>query len=231
MSISCWWIAISDFCLPLALHNMGNRSAEFLNLKIHVYSLRNFATMLCICWAISISSFKAAILNFRLPTVLDISISGLWAAILDFWLPLASHSMGNIFIEFLENISFAVGTLQLCCIHAEILVFPLWEPPSWISDFRLHHTVWKIASLSSWTKQMWVVPLELCSYLAYNLSYCFLITAICSRHLGFLSDNIDAIILCHFLAQPYLGKVTRAFRLVPCGSEMAAKRSARGGGG
>ena len=29
--------------------------------------------------------------------------------------------------------------------------------------------------------------------------------------------------LCHFVAQPYSGKVTKAFRIVPCGSEMAVK--------
>ena len=98
-----------------------------------------------------------------------------WAAILDFWLSLASHSMENIFIGFLnlENMSAVVGILQLCCIHAEILVFPLREPPSWISDFRLHHTIQYIAFLNSWTKKIWVEPLELCSYLAYELSYWF----------------------------------------------------------
>ena len=37
--------------------------------------------------------------------------------------------------------------MQLCCIYAELLVFPLSKPPSWISDFRLHHTVWEIAFL------------------------------------------------------------------------------------
>ena len=56
---------------------------------------------------------------------------------------LASYSMGNIFIEFfnLGNMNFAVGILELCCIHAEIFVFPLWESPSWISDFRLQQTI------------------------------------------------------------------------------------------
>ena len=34
--------------------------------------------------------------------------------------------------------------------------------------------------------------------------------------------------LYHFVAQPYLGKVAKAFRLVPSGLEMAAKRSAWG---
>ena len=81
---------------------MENRLAEFMNLKKHVYSLRNLATMLHTCCAISISSFKAAILDFRLP--------------------LASHSMGNSFFEFIvfENMGAAFGMLQLCCIQAEI---------------------------------------------------------------------------------------------------------------
>ena len=58
--------------------------------------------MLYTCWVISISSLEAAILDFRLP--------------------LASHSMGNSFIEFvnLENIGIAFEILQLCCIQAEI---------------------------------------------------------------------------------------------------------------
>ena len=58
----------------------------------------------------------------------DISISGLCAAILDFWLPFASNSIRNIFIEFLnlENMDVAVGIFQLCYIHVEIWVFPLW---------------------------------------------------------------------------------------------------------
>ena len=51
-----------------------------------------------------------------------ISISSLEAAILDFQLPLALHSMGNRFIEFvnLENIEITFEILQLCCIQAEI---------------------------------------------------------------------------------------------------------------
>ena len=44
-----------------------------------------------------------------------------------------------------------------------------------------------------------VEPLTLCSYLAYNLSYWFVKvikeTCNCGRHLGFLSDNIDAIMV------------------------------------
>ena len=39
--------------LPLASHNMGNRSAEFFNRKIHVYSLWNCAATLYTSWHIS----------------------------------------------------------------------------------------------------------------------------------------------------------------------------------
>ena len=50
--------------------------------------------------------------------------------------------------------------------------------------------------------KIWVQPLKLCSYLAHNPSYRFFKvfffqknTCICSRHLGFLGDNIGAIIV------------------------------------
>ena len=81
---------------------MGNRSAEFLNFKIHVYSLRNFASMLYTCRASNISSFKVAILDFRLQ--------------------FASDSMEKSFLECinLENMGVACGILQLCCIQANI---------------------------------------------------------------------------------------------------------------
>jgi hypothetical protein len=59
ISISGLWSDILDCWHPFALHNMGNRWAEFLNFKIHVYSLRNFASMLYTCRASNISSFKA----------------------------------------------------------------------------------------------------------------------------------------------------------------------------
>ena len=62
--------------------------------NMNIYRLINFATMLYICWAICISSFKAAILDFRLP--------------------LTSHSMGNSCFEFIDfgNMGVAFGILQ-----------------------------------------------------------------------------------------------------------------------
>ena len=43
------------------------------------------------------------------------------------------------------------------CVHAEILLLTLWEPPSWIIFyFRLHLTIQKIAPLNSWTCKIWV---------------------------------------------------------------------------
>ena len=48
--------------------------------------------------------------------------------------------------------------------------------------------------------------------------------------LSFSKNNrhLQYKLLCHFVSQPYLEKVTRVFRSVPCGSEMAAKRSVWG---
>ena len=102
----------------------------------------------------------------------DISISGLWAAILDIWLPLASQSMKNIFIEFhnLENISVAVGILQLCwdisisSLRTAILDF--WLP---LAPHNIANSF--IEFLNQENMGVWVEPLELCSYLAYKRSY------------------------------------------------------------
>ena len=92
---------------------------EFLNLKIHVYSLRNSATM-------------------------------------------------------------------LYTIYAELLVFPLLKPPSWISDFRLHHIVWKIAFLNSSTSETKGVALEFLSNDVFSLRYKYF--RFVSRHFGFLTS-------------------------------------------
>ena len=48
---------------------------------------------------------------------------------------------------------------------AEILTS---QQPSWISDFCLHHTVWKMVSLNSSNLKMWVFPFEFCSYVVYT---------------------------------------------------------------
>ena len=111
-----------------------------------------------------------------------------------------------------------------------LLVFPLLKPPSWNSDFRSHPTILYMASLYSWTKKIWIEPLKLCSYLAYKLSYWFFkvfqkITAICSRHLGFLSDNINAVILPLCSPTIFWRSHYRAFLLVPCSWTLTRARS------
>ena len=75
------------------------------------------------------------------------------------------------------------GILQLCCTHVELLVFPLLKPPSWISDFRLHHTVWGIAFLNLSTLKTWELFLEFCSYVIYRLRYFQFMRG----HFGFLN--------------------------------------------
>ena len=127
--------------------------------------------------------------------------------------------------------------LEFCCnvvcVHVEILLFSIREAPSWIFYFRSHLTIQKIAPLNSWTCKIWVEPLKLCSYIAYNLRYWFfkvlIETCICGRHLRFLSDNIDATIVP--FCSPILSTKSRESHqsilvIVPCGSDMVAKRSA-----
>ena len=82
----------------------------------------------------------------------DISTSGLAAAIFKNRLPVTSDSIRNGAIELLDpkNGGFAVGTALLSCLETEIYVLPVYWPPSWISDFRLHRTMYAIVSLSSW---------------------------------------------------------------------------------
>ena len=84
---------------------MENRSAEILNLNLHVYSIRNLAPILNTCCVISISSSKAAILDFRLP--------------------LAPHHIVYGFFVFLdqENMGRAVEIMQLSCIQTELFSF------------------------------------------------------------------------------------------------------------
>src|SRR5208282_3765583 len=82
--------------------------------------------------------------------------SGLAAAIFKNRLPVTSDSIRNGAIELLdpENVGLAVETKLLSCLEAEIYVLPVYWPPSWISDFRLHRTVFGIAPLNSWTPKM-----------------------------------------------------------------------------
>ena len=80
--------------------------------------------------------------------------------------------------------------MKICCIHAELLVFPLLKPPSWISDFRLPHIVWEIASLNSSTLKTSDLPLKFCGYVVYRLRYKYF--RFVSRHFGFLTSAFIA---------------------------------------
>ena len=84
-----------------------------------------------------------------------------------------------------KYIFIASGISQLCCIHAELSVFPLLKPPSWISDFRLHHTVWEIAFLNLSKLKTWELLLKFRSYVVYRLRYKYF--RFVSRHFGFLT--------------------------------------------
>ena len=101
----------------------------------------------------------------------------------------------------LKNMDVVVGIMQLCCMCAcsVIIIYSLRDAILDFFYFRSHLTIHKIAPLNPWTFKIWVEPLKLCSYLAYNLSCWFVKvlkeTCICGHHLGFLSDNIDAIMV------------------------------------
>ena len=103
------------------------------------------------------------------------SILCFWTAIYDFQFPIASHTIGNSFLEI-------VGVVYR--LRYEFFLFV--EPPSCYFYFRLHHTVWGKASLNSSTSETCVLLLELCSYVVSMLSYKFSIFE--RRHLGFLTS-------------------------------------------
>ena len=62
-----------------------------------------------------------------------------------------------------ENMGIAVEISLYIYIYAEIRVTTIFQPPSWISDFRFHLAVLQIASLKSLTLKTWGQPSELCS--------------------------------------------------------------------
>ena len=80
------------------------------------------------------------------------------AAILDLRHIQTSGSLltGIIVLPDQENMGIAVGILLLSCIIAEIRVTTLFQPPSWISDFRFHLAVLPIAPFKSLTLKTWV---------------------------------------------------------------------------
>jgi len=49
----------------------------------------------------------------------------------------------------LENMGIAVGISLLSCIETELRLISFLQPPSWISDFRYHPTVFLMVALKS----------------------------------------------------------------------------------
>ena len=165
MSISCRWIVILDFCLPLASHIMKNSFVEFLDLE----------------------NIGIAVGIEQLYTDRE-SISGVWSAILDCWYPLALHNMENRSAEFL-NLRIHVYSLRnlatmLYICWAISIIISLLKPPSWISDFCIHRTVWETTFLNSSTSEIWELLMEFFSDDVYSLRYFWFV----SRHFGFLTS-------------------------------------------
>ena len=77
----------------------------------------------------------------------------LMAAILDFTFILQSDWV-LISAILPENMGIAIWIPLLSCVYAEIRVLAFWEPPSGISDFRLHLTVLPTAQLKSLTQKI-----------------------------------------------------------------------------
>ena len=79
-----------------------------------------------------------------------VCFSGLAAAILDFRLPVTLYDICISFIELPVpgNMRLAVEIFPLSCLQAEMCAFPVWRPPSWISNFRLHCMTFVLGSLS-----------------------------------------------------------------------------------
>ena len=94
-----------------------------------------------------------------------------------------------------ENIGKAVGISLLSCEHAEIYVFEVWRPPSWISHFRLGHTIFLIVLLDSWTSKTWIEPCFRLRYEYFQFG---------GRHLGQVTSGLVIQHFCqsHWIAWP-----------------------------
>ena len=101
------------------------------------------------------------------------STSGLLAAKLDCRLPVASRSneLSAVNVSVSENTDAAAEISLLSHLESEILTGPVWEPPSWISDFRLHYVSLAPQPLKSLMSKMRVSILEFCFYLFQYLRY------------------------------------------------------------
>ena len=114
----------------------------------------------------------------------------------------------------------------------------IWSVEAAILAFSTSGLVTQYSQLSEWKAgpKIYITPLTFRWYLVdkrrYNGLYLhfmrnFAISGFAAAILEFRMV-MDMPGLCHLLAQTYLGKVTKAFQSIPCGSEMAAKRSVLG---
>jgi len=70
-------------------------------------------------------------------------------AIFDFFLIRTSDSLWSSLVvsSNLENMGIAVEISLLSCIETELRLISFLQPPSWISDFRFHPTVFLMVPL------------------------------------------------------------------------------------
>ena len=83
--------------------------------------------------------------------------SGLQAVILEFPLPVRTCKVlhGPFELLDLKNVGTDFDIVFLSCLQAEIWVFPVWRPPSWISHFRFGRTAIMLITLDNLTPKTW----------------------------------------------------------------------------
>ena len=109
---------------------------------------------------------------------------GITTVKLDFQFPVTCSNISaiNIGITDPDDTSIAVVAALITSLIAEITVLPVWRPPYWISDFRVHVTVFR-------------KPVPINMGIAVGISLISsLIAEICgflfnSRHIGFLTSG------------------------------------------
>ena len=76
---------------------------------------------------------------------------------LDFRLPVTSRSNERSAVELSvsENTGVSAGISFISQLEGEILPFPVLDPPSWISDFRLHCGALAPPPLKSLMSKLW----------------------------------------------------------------------------
>ena len=128
------------------------------------------------------------------------------AANLKSWLPVPSDSISNSPVELLDpkNGGLAAGTAFLSCLEAEIYVLPIYWPPSWISDFRLHQAV---SALSPFGSRTQTISGSLCNFVAISSRSGDMRISIAFLKWHPITSGFAAAILnlCHFRASVDIG--------------------------